>query len=225
MSYGPGSDLLGIATTGVELQSISQSPTGSEAQALNEDGDVEASTVYGQWGTVSCTYKVRTDVAVTGPNLGSVAGDYYITKLSAKRSNTDTLEITAEGVLATLFEVAPDEYAVHDIFTTAYLTGGKGAIAAGITVSEGKVISSSIDASISLTPPLLDATGAVVDMDLYAGRVEATNEVQSASSVPAATAAGSWTLDGGSGSTSDDNTSYGTKTFTAFQNVTKYVAP
>jgi hypothetical protein len=213
--------LLGIAGTGIELQKIDHSPEGQEAQAKDANGDVVASTVYGLWERVTHTYKVHNGTTVTAGDLGSVAGTlYYLTKFKADRSNDNTLTITAEGVLSSLFAAAPQLYAINALFPAGYLTGGRGALAAGITVSAGAVISGSVEASATLMDPLLSAAGAVVDLDLFAGRMTATNECQAATGVPAATAAASWQLEPGSGSQSDDNASYGTKTFTAFRNIT-----
>lgn len=223
MAYGPGTDLLGLAGVGIELQSVSTAPTGAEAQCADENGDILDAEVYGTYARVTCRYKVRSGVTVTVPSLGAAGGSYYLTKFGAKTSNNDQLEITAEGILSTLFEVAPKVYDISSAFGT--LTGGKGAVLFGITLSAGKQISSSCEAQVNIAGPLLDATGAVVDMDIYGCRVTASNECQAATGVPAAAAAVGWTLEAGSGSETDDNVSYGTKTFTAFQHVVGAAAP
>lgn len=220
MAFGPGTDPFGFATTGIELQSVNGQPTGSEAQCENADGDVTASTVYAQQTTKTAEYAVRTGVTATLPDLGLNTATYTPTKLTLKRSNKDSLTITIEGSLSSLFVVAPDLYAINALVDAAYRTGGKGALAAGITVGTGAVIGGSIECSVQLPPPITDATGAIVDLvGVFGGRVEGTNEMQIATGTPTATAAASWALKADSGAESDDNKSYGTKTFTAFRNV------
>jgi hypothetical protein len=218
MAYGPGSDLFGFAAAGIELQSTSISPQGSEAQAADENGDIQESTVYGAWSTASQTYKVGGGTTATLPNIGSKPTAHYITKIEVKRSNNDVLTITIEGVSEAFVTSTPKEYDVGAVMPTGYLVGGKGAVLAGITLSAGKVISSSISCGVSLTPPMLSAAGAVVDMDIFGGRMDATNECQSATVITPAADTG-WALAPGTGSAADSNTSYSTQTVTAFRNV------
>ena len=222
MAYGPGSSLLKLAGTGIELQKLSHAPVGQEAQAENAAGDILASKIFGAWEQVTEEYKVRTGTAVTAPDLGSVpaTSSYRIVKFTATRSNKETLLISATGILSSLFAAAPGQYAINALFPAGYLTGGKGALAAGVTVTDGAVISGSIDCSITPTDPMLTAAGVVDDIaGARAGRLDATNECQGSSAVPTASAAASWQLAAGSGATSADNQSYGTATFSAFRNV------
>ena len=219
MAYGPGSDPFGIAAVGIELQAVNSNPAGQEAQCEDENGSVLASTVFGQMTPVTARYKVKAGDTVTPPKLGAAISTHYMTRFAPKRSNRDVLEIEVEGYPASLFAAAPPTFTIDGLFPTNYLLGGKGAIAAGITVSTGKVISSSIVCSVNVGTPLLDEAGTIVDIPISGGRMEATNETQVSTGTPAATAAEDWALKPDSGAASNDNQSYGTKTFGAFRNI------
>lgn len=171
--------------------------TGSAAQCQDSRGDVIDEDVYDTGTTLEMTYEVDPGYTAIIKDtshdfrLGKVISGRVITSIKADRSNTDRLKITIGG------ENCPQGDSLVAKFTpiwpdTAYLTGGKDAKAAGITITKGKVISSSCANTVQVAKGL-DSVGKQTFKDVYAGRAEMSNELMSCDDAPAATvnAAGS----------------------------------
>ena len=225
MAFGIGTDLFAKQVAGTGLQSQSRAPSGIRADHRDKDGNITESTVKAGVETVtSGPLEVRAGVTVANPIFGGAYGDYTLIGFRMNRSNTARLTVEYEGVLTTLMR------ATHPTFTpdlSSVLTGGKGAIALGVTVSAGEIQSLSVDARCDFLEPFRDKDGVLVATsgEAYGLQVTATNEVQTATGTPTATVASGWTLAPESGAESENNQDYGSKTFVAFRNYVPDVAP
>jgi len=225
MAFGIGTDLFAKQVTGTGLQSQSRAPSGIRADHRDKDGDIIESTVkLGVETVTSGPLEVRAGVTVDNPILGGAYGDYTLIRFRLNRSNQARLTVEYEGILTTHMASTQKSYTLTDL--SAVLGGGKGAIALGVTVSTGEIQSLSVDAALELLDPIRDKDGALVgaSAEAYAAQITATNEVQTASGTPAATVASGWKLAPESGSESENNQDYGSKTFTAFKTLVPDVA-
>lgn len=214
---GIRSDPFGMTTGFIQAHNIN--PEGSSSKAEDSLGDVRCEEVFGQYTPVEATYKFcRGESFDSSVKLGQVKGNYVVTRIVPSRNNKDALSVVVTGIP----KAVVGDTATLPTFTipwpTGYLAGGNGAKLAGVTLSAGRVISSSITASLE-NNPIADSVGEVSCMGFYAGRLEATNEVQSCDTQPAAAAAADWELSPGSGAQSQSNTDYETATFQAFRNI------
>lgn len=219
MAFGVTSDPFSYTDTYVEIQSRNVNPEGSEAQCEDSRGDIVESTIYGEFSPVEATYKVcRTGSFDSATKIGDVKGSYVITSIAATRNNKDALSVTVMGVPTSIFGDTATIPTYTPVWPTGYMAGGLGSLEAGISLSAGRSISSSITfAAENVKVP--DSVGDFKCVGLFAGRMEATNEVQSCDTEPAASAASGWTLAAGNGAIADGNTEYQTATFGAFRNI------
>jgi hypothetical protein len=223
--FGASTDPWSFADTNIHLTGYSSSGQGSSAQALDSRGNILDETTYDTGAEVSATYSVCAgssaviyDTATSVDfRLGKVISGNVITSIEAARSNTNNIEITISGENTS--EADSDMAKFTPTFPTGYLAGGKGALAAGIVVSAGRVISSSVSASCSVAKSL-DSDGAQACKAVYGGRMESNNELMSSDTVPAAVAdtANGWTLNA-SPSHAESNTAYPTATYGAYANL------
>ncbi len=220
--FGATNDPWSFAETGINLVSVgNDARTGSAAQCVDSNGDVVEETVYDTGASYEATYEVcpgKTAVffdTSTDFRLGKVLSSKVITSIAVNRSNTDRLSITIGGENCPTADSNMPKFV--PVFPSGYLVGGFGALAAGVTVSAGKVISSSVTNTVQVSKGL-DSGGAQVCKNVYAGRAEATNELQSCDTAPAAAADTGWTLAPGA-AVGESNTGYPTKTVAVFQNL------
>jgi hypothetical protein len=216
---GIRSDPFGLADASSFIQAHNINPEGSSSKSEDSIGDVRCEEVYGQYSPVEATYKVcRGGYFDSTVKLGEVKTGYVITRIVASRNNKDALSVAVTGIpTAVVGDTATlPNYTIP--WPAGYMTGGNGAKLAGVTLTAGRVISSSITASIE-NNVVADSLGDPACMGFFAGRVEATNEVQSCDTQPSATAASNWTLSPGSGAQSQSNTDYESATFSAFRNI------
>jgi hypothetical protein len=211
----------GALFTGELIQSRAFSPTGSSAQSEDSKGDVLCEAVFGEYTPLEETFKFcRGSSMDTSVKLGQVEGNYVIKKITATRNNKDALTVAVLGIpVGSVGDTATlPQYTIP--WPTGYSAGGNGAVAAGFTVSAGRVISSSLTAEIK-DNPVADSKGDIACMGFFGGRVESNNEVQSCDTAPAAAVTGDWTASPGSGAAKEGNTEYETKTFQAFINIVR----
>jgi hypothetical protein len=224
--FGANTDTLAFAETGIHLISVAPSKQGSAAQCPDSNGNVVEETVFDTGTGYVHRYEVDQGktaliydtTAAKDFRLGKVIGGKVITGINAIRSNTEKLaiELTSENTSQTDTQV--------EKFTPSYpanfLAGGKGALAAGIVISAGKVISSSINSNVQVSKGL-DSNGDQVTKEVYAGRMEASNELMSNDTDPVAVAdtANGWALSPGGSGPGETNTGYPTRTSEAFQNL------
>jgi len=218
--FGATTDVWSFADTNVILQASQPAmKTGSLAQAEDSKGSVTEETSYDTGSTASATYRVNKGgtVSFSAVMLGKVVAGKVVTSIDVSRSNKDDLQVVIAGENCPSADSMVEK--VTPVFDSAFLAGGKNAVAAGIVISKGKVISSSIKCSVQVVKGL-SALGAQVIKDVYKGRMEATNEVQSCDTAPAAVAdtANGWHL-APAGGASQTNTAYGTTTFEAYKNL------
>jgi len=221
MGFGVSTDPFSFTDTYVEIQSRSVSPEGSEAQCEDSNGDIIESTIHGEFSPVEATYKVcRTGTFDSVVKIGAVKGSYVITSIAATRNNKDALSVTVMGTPKSIFGDTATIPTYTPVWPAGYLAGGLGALEAGVSVSAGRVISSSITFAAD-NVKVADSLGDIACVGLFGGRMEATNELQSCDTEPAATADTGWTEAAGSGALSEGNTDYVTKTVSAFRNITQ----
>jgi len=228
MSYGATTDPWSFADTTMHLQSYEVNPApGGEAQAQDSNGDVAASTMYDTANsTVSATYKSCRDAALVlydttagvDFRLGKVIGGNVITKIDVSTSNTDgrpTIVIGGEHAHG-IADSAMPKYDPSDL----EIAMTRKATAIGVTVDTvTNLLSSSGSASVSVskTP---DSNGNTACMDVYGGRVEASNELVGVTGAAGAAAADTnWTVSAGP-SNAQTNTAYATGSITVFKNLT-----
>jgi hypothetical protein len=223
--FGVAADPLSFTDTEVEIQSVSVSPAGSEAQCEDSNGDIIESTVYGEHSPIEVTYKVCTGGTFpTATKLGDTKGSYIITGITATRNNKDALSVSVSALPSAIFIIDSSnptpKYTIP--WPTGYLAGGIGALNGAFIPSAGRTISSSISATVSFVI-IADSVGDPACTGLYGGRAEGSNEVQTCDTAVAGAAdtANGWTLAAGSGATNETNTEYQTGTFTTFQNITQ----
>jgi hypothetical protein len=168
--------------------------TGSAAQCMDSQGDVISETVYDTGSTKEVTYEV--DPGFTPSfydtvnsidfRLGRVVTGRVITSVKVDRNNSGRrvqIVITGENCPQTDTQVAKYTPVWPD---SAYLTGGQDSRLAGITITKGKVISSSVTNTVQVAKGL-DSVGKQVFKGVSAGRCEMSNELMSCTDAPAAT--------------------------------------
>ncbi len=219
--FGVSADPFSFTDTEVEVQGRNVNPEGAEAQCEDANGDVEESTVYGEFSPVEMSYKVcRGGSFDSTVKLGAVKGDYVITSIAVTRNNRDALAVVVTGIpkaifgdTATIPNYTPD-------WPTGYLTGGLGAVAAGVGATAGNVISSTLTFAVQNTM-VADSVGDPKCVGIFGGRMDGSTELQSCDTLTAASADTDWALAPGSGQITEVNTDYQTGTFLAFQNITQ----
>ena len=135
--FGGKTDHFGFATTDLILQESSKVPRkANEATALDENGDVAVTKLYGNdAGTiydVSCTYLLKSGTLnLNTLSVGELSSGVFAGSIEVTTSNGDWPKITVSGALG---------YA-------AFLTGGKFAQVMSFTVAGGALNGSSISVS------------------------------------------------------------------------------
>jgi len=222
MSFSADTDYWGFAaadTAGnIKLQSSSRNPTRTEAQCIDSNGDVAASTLYDSQTEQSCVYRTcaDADLSFTGFPGGKVIDGYVITGIDVSTSNTERPEITISGRSTNAVDSAVSKYAATDLA----IAGSRKATAIGVTIDTGsKLTGSSASLSVNVAS-VLDSDGIEACADVYGGRVEATNDYVGCTADPSATVAATWTILTG-GSEDQENTAYATGSATAFKNIAK----
>jgi len=227
MSYGVATDPWSFADTKNQIQSSSEEPSvGGEAQCLDSNGDVSASTVYDTANkTVSATYQrcgtgniVFYDTASGSDfRLGKVIGGNVITSIEVGTSNTERPTITISGEFAHgVADTTMEKYDPSDL----EISGDRKATAIGATADTNtKVTGSSATASVSVAK-VADSQGATACMNVYGGRVEATTDLVGCAGAPGASKDTGWEKSAGT-SGNEENTAYETGAITVFKNLTK----
>ena len=223
--FGAVTDPWSFTETGINLLSSGLAQQGSNAQSVDSRGNVDEETVYDIGGAPTATYGVCAGITPTlydtatskDFRLGKVISNNVITNIVVTRSNTAQLQITISGENSPLVDSLVAKFI--PVLPSGYLVGGKGSKDAGIVKSAGKVISSSVTGSVSVSKGM-DSQGDQVCKAVYAGRMEANNEMMSCDTYPAAVAdtVNGWALNPSTG-TAQVNTGYPTATYDAFQNL------
>lgn len=219
MSYGIDSDIFGL---GQPVQSVSKSgPNPSEAQAQDENGDVAASTIYdtSAGDAVSVTYAgsigdTAGAIDLSGIKGGKVINGYVVTGMGVTTSNTDYPQIVISGQKTSTVDGDIAKY-THGIT----LNAGKGAQAFGATAGGTSRLTGSSASFAVQVARVMDSTGEEAAIDVYGGRVDATNTLVGVTGAPSATADTGFTLLGGP-SEEESNTGYATGTVNLFKNIT-----
>ena len=226
MSFGIDSDFWAFADTNIILQSSTQSPVKSEAQAVDSNGDVTAATMYDCYIEYSSTYRSCSDTALVfydaaaGADVrgGTVISNKVVTGIGVTTEPTGRPEIVISG------RTAPA--ASTDSLVTKYdpsdlaISGARKATPIGVTADTvSKVTGASGSFSVDVAV-VHDSVGVVKCLDVYGGRVEASGDLVGATGDPGAAADTGWTLSGGP-SEDKENTGYGTGSISVFKNLTK----
>ena len=222
-AFGASTDHWAYAETGINLISSSNSTSGSNATAEDSNGNVVCETVFDTGATYQSVYEVCKGKTVkfydtatsTDFRIGKVISGKVITGISVARNNKNRLNITIDGENCPSADSLVSKFT--PIFPSGYLAGGKGAVAAGITVTAGKCISSSINVTAQVVKGL-DSQGDQVCKEVYAGREEGGNELMTCDTAAAATVDTGWTL-APSGGLQESSGGYPTKTVDVFRNL------
>ena len=151
--FGGKTDHFGIATTDLILQESSKVPRkANEATALDENGDVAATEVYGNdAGTiydVSCTYLLKSGTLnLNTLSVGELSSGVFAGNIEVSTSNGDWPKITVSGALGYAAFQAPTGKTAKAALPSITLTGGKFAQVMSFTVSGGALNGSSISVS------------------------------------------------------------------------------
>jgi hypothetical protein len=223
MSFGVATDYFGLASDDWELQSSGLAPEASNAQAKNEFGDVIKQDEYEQTETVECVYKLKsngTDGSISLPanfKGGYKSGNYIITGGSLNTSNSERPILTVTG--EKFFGPTEDHLRVYD-FATAIgaILARKVATAIGFELGANTYLNGSSVSCSCETSRTLGADGAIVVIDIFNGRLEASGDLISATASPSATAATDWTLSKGN-DVSEGNTDHGSGTVNVYRNL------
>lgn len=228
MSYGIDSDILGFAdtTNRISLQSVNNPvKTASEATAQDSNGDVVATTLYDTSAghQISLNYKAYKDTVIlfydttSGTDFrgGKVINGYVITGLAVSTSNTDFTDITFTAQKTAAVDGDVEKY--NWSFT---VTGGKGAQPVGFSSDTvTRVTGSSVNCSVQVARGM-DSTGEELDLQVYNGRIEATNDLVGVTGAPGGSADTGFTLVSGPAKV-EGNTAYATGSAVVFKNISK----
>jgi hypothetical protein len=226
--FGASTDYFGLAETAVwELQSSSYTPENSSAQVQNEYGDVTAEAEYEKTATVENSYRLvgngtegleALPAAFQGGNTNVVGADtFVITGGSLATSNTERPLLTVTGEK---MHGATTALRVYD-FATAVgdINARKVATAIGFTLGAATLLNSCNVSFSCETARALDSDGAIAIKDTFNGRVEATGDMVSATTVADAVVASGWTIPSGTSKT-EENTAHPTGSITVYKNLT-----
>lgn len=224
--FGVNVDYAGLESDDWELQSSQLTPESASAEALDENGDVDAETVYAETASAEVVYVCTgngTDGDINLPS-GFRGGDthtvgtntWIITGGTLKTSNKARPELTV--TLAKYHGPATAVLAIYD-FATAIgsISALKTATAIGFTVSSGALNDCTVKCTTELAQ-VLDADGAVAIKDISKGRLESTGSLVGASAAPTATVAANWTKMKAD-SLGEKNTEYNTGEVNVFRNL------
>jgi len=221
MSFGADTDYWGFADTNIKLQSSSKTPSKSEAQCVDSNGDVSASTLYDTYDEFSCVYRSCGDTALVFYDtasavdfrLGKVISNKVITSISVSTDNTSRPEITIAGRDCATADGAVRYFAPTDL----EIAGARTATPIGAsadTVSKVTGSNATASANVAVT---LDSNGAESCLDLHGGRVEATVDVVGCTGDAGVSADTGWS-DMGAG-LNKENTAYSTGSISVFKNL------
>ena len=224
MSFGSDTDYWGFADTRNKLQSSSRNPTKSEAQCLDSNGDVAAATMYDSFTEQSCVYRRCHDSAIvlydTTTSIdfraGTVIGGYVITGIEVSTNNTERPEITISGRSTSTADGSINKYDPTDL----EIVGSRKATKIGATVDSVSKLTGSSGSLAVNTAIVLDSLGVASCLDVYGGRVEATNDYVGCTGDPGAAVDTGWTVSSGGGD-ERENTAYGTGSISVFKNLTQ----
>jgi hypothetical protein len=141
--FGALTDHFSIATTDLILIDSSKTPVAeSVAEALDENGDLAARTLYGNdGGTISdasCTYAlVSGTLNLNTLSVGELETGVVVTGIDAATTNGDWPKITVSGKLGTAAFQAPTGKTATAALPSLTITGGKFAQVMSFTVGSG----------------------------------------------------------------------------------------
>jgi len=215
MAYGASTDKFGLADTNWKLQDYGSDFSSSQAQALDQYGDVACETTYDTGTSYSNTYMYcgsgdsSGNVVFPTVNLGEDTGNaVYVTGATVETSNTDWPKLTITG------ETTAGSPGIGDTVTFPSVAAGKVATALGCTADTGSYVQSS---SWSRTVQIqygYDSDGARCIASSTGDRIEATTEVVACTGTPGVTIDTAFTQSGGG--LSESNTGYATYSATMY---------
>ena len=141
--FGALTDHWGYASATLKLVDSSKTPVAeSEAQALDENGDLAAQTFFGNDGgdiaDASCTYAlISGTLNLNTLSLGELSTGQVVESIEAATSNGAWPQITVTGKLGTAAFQAPTGKTAKAALPSLTLTGGKFAQVMSFTVGDG----------------------------------------------------------------------------------------
>jgi len=223
MSFGADTDFWGFADTNIELQGSTESPSRSEANAADSNGDIAASTMYDSVSEFSTRYKSVSDTALVFYDtasaidfrIGKVIGAKVITSIEVSTQNTERPDITISGRNAG--SVADTSIRKFDPSDLA-IAGTRKATPIGASADTATKVTGARGTASADLSAVLDSVGVLSDLDVHGGRVEASTDLVGVSGDPGASADTGWTMSAGP-SEEKGNTEYGTGSITVFKNL------
>ena len=222
MSFSADTDYWSFADTHVLLVSSTQDKSTSEAQAMDENADVSASSIYDTITTRTVEYVSCSDTALLFYDttsskdfrIGKVISSHVITGITVTTSNTARPRITITGESCPSADGDVRKIATRDL----EIAGSRAATKFGATVDTVTKLNGS---SCTVSGPVTreaGTTGSTACADVHTGRTEASNDFVGVTGNPGAAVDTGWTVNSPV-SRSDENTGYSTGSIGVFKNV------
>ena len=196
MAFAAKTDLVGLATTGLELRSNGQNASNSVLQIPGSDGSILGDEVFGHIKAPTCEYAITGDVTLSGISLGTVYGSdgaYALQHLHVSTSAGGEPTVTADAVqIESGATRAVCTYAVDSLS----LSPARHALTFGaFTFTESASLalqSSDFDAAVTLDPTTINGNPVASDATAGVETVQATFWATSESTAPSVTVASGW---------------------------------
>ena len=225
-TFGAKTDFFGLADADWELQNSNYNPESSQAQAEDENGDIDCEERYENTATVESVYRLKSNGTLgkvevpegfQGGNTNTIGEDtFVITGGTLNCSNTErpTLTVTGEKMHGTT-----DALGIYDFAgEIGEINARKVATEIGFAVS-GNTKPNTTDVSCTCeTSRMMDADGEIAIVDVYRGRMESTGDLVTCEGAQSVAAAEGWTLQNDA-SESEENTNFLTGSVTVFKNL------
>ena len=196
MAFASKDDLVGIATTGLELRANAQNASNSVLQIPGSDGSILGDEVYGHVKNPNCEYAITGDVTLSTLKLGFVynsEGPYALQHIHVSTSAGGEPTFTADAVQ--IESGATQSVCTYAVDSLA-LSPARHALTFGaFTFTESTSLalqSSEFDASVTLDPTTINGDPVASDSTAGVQTVQATFWSTSETSAPAITVASGW---------------------------------
>ena len=194
MSFAAKTDLVGIATTGLELRSNSQNASNSVLQIPGSDGSILGDEIFGHVKNPNCEYAITGDVTLSNLELGKVYNaPYALQHIHVSTSAGGEPTVTADAVqIESGATQSVCTYAVDSLS----LSPARHALTFGaFTFTESASLalqSSEFDATVTLDPTTINGDPVASDSTAGIQTVQATFWAASETTAPTVTVASGW---------------------------------
>lgn len=196
MAFASKDDLVGIATTGLELRANAQNASNSVLQIPGSDGSILGDEVYGHVKSPNCEYAITGDVTLSTLKLGFVYnsdGPYALQHIHVSTSAGGEPTFTADAVQ--IESGATQSVCTYAVDSLA-LSPARHALTFGaFTFTESTSLalqSSEFDASVALDPTTINGDPVASDSTAGVQTVQATFWSASETTAPTITVTSGW---------------------------------